>query len=384
MIIRSSRVEDILTNLIACPTCTRAANGDLLRYVGSFLEAHGIASQVFWAADGRRGNLLATIGPAGEPGGVVLSGHTDVVPADAKQWTTDPFVAVARDGRIYGRGTADMKGFIASVLAAVPTLVSTPLARPVHLVFTYDEEIDCAGMRHFLATPEAARLTPQAVILGEPTSMKLVVGHRGHSRLETVVCGRQAHGGNAYQGASAIAVAADLVSYLCRRYPGTKAADPAEAAETTSVNIGTIEGGEQFNIVPGRCRFDWEVRPALGLEPNAIIDDLQRHCRDIEATHAERGVGLSIETKALETYPEYRLDPESPAIALMRRLTAINDLGVVGYGTEAPFYQERELSVVIFGPGSIEQAHQPNEFVEIARLHSCTALVGALARHLAA
>ena len=377
-----SRAEQILADLVSFATCTRATNGEFLRHVSDFLQAHGIVSRLFWAADGQRGNLLATIGPVGRAGGVILSGHSDVVPADRSQWDTEPFVATARDERIYGRGTADMKGFIASVLAAVPALVARPLTRPIHLVLTYDEEIDCAGMREFLATPDAAMLAPQAVILGEPTGMQLVVGHRGHSHLETVIRGRQSHGGNAWQGASSIAVASELISDLYRRYPGHAGAAPADAARSTSVNIGTIAGGDQFNIVAGFCRFDWELRPAVGVDGGAIISDFERRCQEIESFHHARGADVRIETVTLESYPEYRSDPDSPAVALVRGLTGLNDVSVVGYGTEAPFYQERGWPTVILGPGSIDQAHQPNEYVEIAQLRACTAFIEALGRHL--
>jgi acetylornithine deacetylase len=379
-----SRVEDILADLVGFATCTRTANDRLLHYVSDFLATHGVASKFFWTESGDRGNLLATIGPVDQRGGVVLSGHTDVVPVDAAQWNTDPFVATTRDGRMYGRGTADMKGFIASVLAAIPALVSRPLARPVHLVFTYDEEIDCAGMRDFLSTSEAGTLRPQAVILGEPTDMSLVIGHRGHSHLETTIRGRQSHGGNAWQGASAIAVAGKLISDLYAHHPGIQGANPAEASKSTSVNIGTIRGGDQFNIVAGLCRFDWEVRPALGVDGNAILEEFKQKCREIEAFHAARGAQIAIETVLLESYAEYRSDPDSPAVALVRSLTGLNDVSVVGYGTEAPFYQEYGMPVVVFGPGSINQAHQPNEYVEISQLRSCTDFIEALARHLAA
>jgi acetylornithine deacetylase len=277
-----------------------------------------------------------------------------------------------------------MKGFIASVLAAVPTLISMPLTRPIHIVLTYDEEIDCAGMREFLETSEAVNLAPQAVILGEPTDMELVIGHRGHYRFETIIRGSQAHGGNAWQGANAIAVAGELISYLYSHYPGLQATDPASAAGTTSINVGIIEGGELFNIVAGNCRIEWELRPALGVDGEAIIEEFERHCREVESVHANRGAPLGVETAVLESYPEYRHEPESAVVALVRSLTAVSDPTIVGYGTEAPFYQERGMPVVIMGPGSINQAHQPNEYTEITQLHACTAFIQALAQHVAA
>jgi len=382
MLPSSAGVEAILKDLVGFDTRTRTSNAGLIRYVDDYLRQHGVASRTFWAPDGLRGNLLATIGPTDGTSGIILSGHTDVVPADRENWDSDPFVAVVREGRLYGRGTADMKGFVASVLAAVPALVAMPLALPMHLVLTFDEEIDCAGMRELLATPEVVRLEPQAVILGEPTNMGIVIGHRGHQHLETLVRGRQAHGGNAWQGRNAIAISGGLIAYLHGRHSGSKAEDPASAARSDSINIGTISGGEQFNIVAGSCRFDWEVRTALGAEDRAIVDDFERHCREIEAYHATRGAEVRIETTLLETYPEFHEDPGSPAVALVRSITGLNDLSFVGYGTEAPFYQQRGFPIVIFGPGSIDQAHQPNEYVEVAQLHSCTAFVTALGNRL--
>jgi acetylornithine deacetylase len=373
--------ETILKDLVAFPTLTRRQNEELVDYIAGHLRRHGIMSRLFRSADGQRANLIATIGPD-RPGGIILSGHTDVVPADTDDWHSDPFAAVIRDGRMFGRGTADMKGFIACILAKVPAFAAARLTRPVHLVFTYDEEIDCLGMRQLSALPELARLQPAAVILGEPTLMRIVAAHRGHSHLETVVRGRQSHGGNAWQGVNAIAVAAGLIGYLDANQDRAHASDPASAALSSSVNIGTVSGGEQFNIVAGLCRFDWEMRPALGADEAAILACFEDHCRAVEALHHERGADLAITTNLLETYAEFGSPVNAPALDLARSLTGLNETQAVGYGTEAPFYQELGFPTVIIGPGSIDQAHQPNEYVELAQLDACLNFLTSLAERL--
>jgi len=378
-----SATRELLGQLIAFDTTSRNSNEPLIEFVEDYLGALGVPAVRVDYQPGKT-NLWATIGPD-IAGGIVLSGHTDVVPVDGQAWTSDPFSAVERAGKIYGRGTADMKGFLAACLALVPEFLGKPLKRPIHLAFSCDEEVGCTGVRPLIERIVAGDLPrPSAAIIGEPTLMKVVNGHKSTLSFVTEVEGHEAHSSLSHQGVNAIMVAGELIGEISaiagemrERGDPTGRFDPPYS----SVHIGTISGGTARNIVPRCCTFHWETRIIPGQDPDEIPERLDRLAETLLPAMQAVSPTTGITTRRKNIVPPLMPVPGSPAEALALQLTGGNDTGAVSYGTEAGLFQVAGIPAVICGPGSIEQAHKPDEFVAVSELERCEGFLRRLAEY---
>lgn len=379
----TARAVEILERLVAFDTTSRLSNLALIEWVEGYLADHGVASRRIASDDGRKANLLATVGPVVE-GGVVLSGHTDVVPVDGQPWTSDPFVLTERDGRLYGRGSADMKSFIALALAAVPELKAAPLQRPAHLAFSYDEEIGCLGAPRLIEAL-AGLPRPAAVIVGEPTSMEPVTGHKGIASFRVTVTGHEAHSSLIHLGVSANMAAVKLMAALADLSERLAGADPASPylPKGASLTIGMIHGGTALNILARECVFGFDLRCPPGMDPMATLADFfalaDRTDAELKARAAEAGVTVEL----LSDVPAFGADLDGEAERLVRRLTGDNGPArVVSYAAEAGQFSNAGFPVVLCGPGSIDQAHQPDEYIERAQIERGAAFMQRLVEDL--
>jgi acetylornithine deacetylase len=367
----SARAVDILARLVSFDTTSRGSNLALIEWVEAYLSNLGVASRRAPNADGTKSNLMASIGPAVE-GGIVLSGHTDVVPVDGQPWTSDPWVLTERDGRLYGRGTCDMKGFLALALAAAPDLVAADLKRPVHLAFSYDEEVGCLGAPDMIAIIARDFPRPAAVVVGEPTDMVAVQAHKGIASYWVTVTGREAHSSLTHLGVSANMVAIKLMSHLVELSERLeRQADPASPfmPKGATLTIGQVNGGTAVNILARQCVFVFDLRTPPGLDPQAILADFFALAASLDAevkTRAPEG-GVKVEARSLT--PSFAPEKDGVAEAFARRMAGDNGPArVAPYAAEAGQFQGAGFSTVICGPGSIDQAHQPDEYVEIAQM----------------
>ncbi|KAB0548079.1 acetylornithine deacetylase [Pseudomonas argentinensis] len=375
----------LLERLIGFATVSRDSNLELIEFIREYLAGFDVASELFHNAEGTKANLFATIGPT-DRGGVVLSGHTDVVPVDGQAWTVEPFQLSERDGRLYGRGTADMKGFIACVLAAVPSLVQRPLQVPVHLAFSYDEEVGCLGVRSMLAELEKRPHKPTLCLIGEPTELKPVLGHKGKLAMRCEVHGAACHSAYAPYGVNAIEYAARLIGHLGdigARLAQPEHHDPRFDPPFSTVQTGLIKGGRALNIVPAECEFDFEVRALPGFDAQRVPDELQRYAAEqllpkMQAVSAASDIRL----QPLSAYPGLATPPDSEAARLLARLCGSNDFGTVAFGTEGGLFDGAGIPTVVCGPGSMDQGHKPDEFVAIEQLQGCDVLLQRLADYL--
>ena len=377
-----SKTITLLDDLIAFDTTSRLSNLAIVEYIQSYLQQHGVASRLTHDETGTKANLWATIGPE-IAGGVVLSGHLDVVPVDGQQWSQDPFSMRQADGWLYGRGVVDMKGFIAVCLAMVPTLLQKPLSVPVHLAFTYDEEIGCLGVKTLVTDIMEHLPLPRAVIVGEPTSMKIIGGHKGAKSFKTVVKGKPAHSSNPALGVNSIMAAARIVGFLeslQQDLSDNAHSHTAFVPPYTTIDLGIIHGGTAKNIIPEYTTIEWGFR----LHPDDDADELQQRVIEFIETEVvpqlkkqSNDAGVSTET----VYEMSALTPDdtSPAEQLIRHLTGLNSSSVVSFGTEAGAFQTAGMSTVVFGPGSIDQAHQPDEFIAVDQLKQCVEFIHTLA-----
>ena len=367
----ADRAVEILARLVAFDTTSRGSNLALIDYVEAGLAALGVAARRVPNADGTKANLLATLGPAVE-GGVVLSGHTDVVPVDGQPWTSDPFVLTRKGERLYGRGTCDMKGFLACALAAAPLFANGGLKRPVHLAFSYDEEIGCLGAPDLIAAIRAGLPPPAVVVVGEPTDMEAVSGHKGIASFRVTVTGREAHSSLAHLGASANMAAISLLSALAALARDlTARADPASPfhPKGATLTVGQINGGAAVNILARECVFAFDLRTPPGMDAEEILRPFFHLCEEIEADLKTRAPEASVRVERRASTPALAPEPDSEAEALVRRLTGDNGPPrAVAYAAEAGQFQRAGFSTVICGPGSIDQAHQPDEYVEIVQM----------------
>ncbi len=377
----------LLERLIGFATVSRDSNLAMIEFIRDYLAQHGVQSELFYNDERTKANLFATIGPQ-DRGGIVLSGHTDVVPVDGQAWTVEPFRLVEKDGRLYGRGTADMKGFIASVLAAVPNFVGRELQMPVHLAFSYDEEVGCLGVRPMLAEIAKRAHKPVLCLIGEPTALKPVLGHKGKLAMRCCVKGAPCHSAYAPYGVNAIQYAAKLIN--CLEEIGEELADPAHHDARfdppySTVQTGVIKGGRALNIVPAECEFDFEVRALPGFDANRVADALQRYADEdllpkMQAVKPDTGIRFF----ALSAYPGLATPPESDAARLLAMLCGSDEFGTVAFGTEGGLFNEVGIPTVVCGPGSMDQGHKPDEFVSVAQLEGCDAMLHRLAQHLIA
>jgi acetylornithine deacetylase len=355
---------ELLARLVAFDTVSAKSNLALIAWVRDYLDGFGVASALTHDETSQKANLFATIGPD-DRGGFVLSGHTDVVPVEGQPWDSDPFALTEKDGLLYGRGSADMKGFIACALALVPELVNRELTVPVHLAFTFDEETGCFGVKRLLPSlPEGVK-RPRLAIIGEPTSMRVVTGHKGIGIHRTTVCGLEAHSSQPQNGANAVVAAARIIAYIAELADEAKTRpDPRFEPPHTTFNVGAIEGGHAFNIIPRECRFLWECRTVPGDDPVALRRRVEAHVEEAVLPRLRASFpGASVATEVIGSSPAFDAGVDSPAEALARSLTGDNGQRTVAFGTEAAFFQAAGIPTVICGPGSIDQAHKPNEFI---------------------
>lgn len=376
--------RQMIEQLVSFDTVSRNSNQSLIRFIQSYLEQHGVVSHLVPNADGSKANLYATIGPM-EEGGVVLSGHTDVVPVDGQAWDSDPFSVVERDGRLYGRGTADMKGFIAIALALVPEMVARDLKRPIHLALSYDEEVGCIGAPYMISEMAKVLPKPMAVIVGEPTSMRIINAHKGIADFTTTVTGHEAHSSQVGKGVSAVMTAARLITFLEQMMDENRAAASADSPfdpPYTTIHVGTIEGGTAVNIISRHCQFSWDVRTVPGDTPQQFADRLRTHCEPIIEEMRSISSRCNIVTETNSDAPALEAETAGTAEHLCKHLTGQAEAGVVSYATEGGQFQAADFSTVICGPGSIDQAHKPNEYIEIAQVEAAEQFIRRLIDHL--
>jgi acetylornithine deacetylase len=367
----TARAIEILATLVGFDTTSRLSNLELVAWVEDYLARHGVASRRVPNAEGTKSNLLATVGPA-EPGGVVLSGHTDVVPIDGQPWSTDPFLLTRKDDRLYGRGTCDMKGFLALALAAVPDLIAAGAKRPVHLALSYDEEVGCLGAPDMIEVIVRETPRPALVVVGEPTNMEAVIGHKGISTWRVKVEGKEAHSSQPDLGVSAIMAAAPLMAELVALAERlAKAADPASlfSPKGATLTIGQVHGGTAPNILARECEFLFDLRYPPGVDPEKLLAPFARQVSDLDAALKARAPQAGAQLLRRSGAPPLAPEPNGPAEAFARRLAGDNGPArVVAYAAEAGQFQGAGFSTVICGPGSIDQAHQPDEYVERAQM----------------
>jgi acetylornithine deacetylase len=375
----------MLERLVAFDTTSRNSNLELIAFVRHYLDAHGVPYRVSTDAAGKKANLHAIIGPQGQ-GGVAPSGHVDTVPVDGQAWSTDPFTLRRSDGRLYARGACDMKGFVASFLAAVPDFKAMDLARPLHLFVSYDEEVGCQGAQRLIEDLHDSGLKPALCIVGEPSGMKPILAHKGKLNVGVTVRGVPGHSSEPDKGVNAIYAAAAAISWiageakrLSREGPFEEGFDPPH----TSIHVGTVEGGTILNIIPERAAFVMEWRNIPGDEPHHHLQRL----KDFVAANIEPAMkavnpatGFSYEIQV--EMPGLSLDPGHELATVVKRLTGSNSTGKVSYGTEGGFYQNAGIATIICGPGHIAQAHQPDEFVAQTELDACDAFIRRLAKQL--
>jgi acetylornithine deacetylase len=362
---------EILETLVAFDTTSRGSNLELIAWVEGYLDRHGVPHRRVPNADGDKSNLLATIGPKAE-GGVVLSGHTDVVPVDGQPWSTDPWTLTEKAGRLYGRGTCDMKAFLALSLAAVPDLVAAGPAKPVHLAFSYDEEVGCLGAPSMIEVIRRELPKPACVVVGEPTDMMAVNGHKGIATFRVTVTGREAHSSQTQQGVSAIMEAVKLMSFLGQLAQRLeREADPASpfTPKGPTLTIGLVNGGTAHNIIARECGFTFDLRCPPGFDTETVLAPFYAEARALDAQLKARAPEAGILVEKKTDVPPFAPEPDGRAEALARRLAGDNGPPrVVAFAAEAGQFQRGGFSTVICGPGSIAQAHQPDEYLERSQL----------------
>ncbi|MCB8836339.1 acetylornithine deacetylase [Aurantimonas sp. VKM B-3413] len=358
----------MLGKLVGFPTVSSQSNLPLIDFAADYLASHGIVSHRVPNADGGKSNLWATIGPD-VPGGVVLSGHTDVVPAEGQPWTSDPFTLTARGDRLYGRGTTDMKGFLAITLALAPEMAAAGLQRPIHLALSYDEEVGCLGAPSMIREMRETIAPPQAVIVGEPTKMQVVTGHKGVMGLEVHVRGKPVHSSVVHEGVSAIMVAARLITWLSERMEtnrlaaGNAGGDSLFVPPYTTLHSGRIEGGTAHNITAKDCRFTVDIRTLPSERSGDYLAEFQAFAASLESEMQRVDPASGIDIVRRSDTPACRREVQGEAEALARALTGDNAEHAVAYGTEAGQFQDEAFSTVVCGPGDMEQGHAPDEFI---------------------
>ncbi len=375
----------ILERLVGINSVSGQPTHQIVGYIKDYLESHGLEVSLSYDADKERANVFATIGPQID-GGVVLNGHTDVVPVEGQTWATDPFTLTRKGDRFYGRGSVDMKGFLACVMAAVPTFKAANLTRPIHIAFTYDEEIGGLGMPVLLEQMSGNAYRPDVVIVGEPTEMNIVTGHKGGDEMRTEIIGHEAHSCDPTRGASAVSAAVRLITKI-EEIGARIAAKPIAGSPFhppyATFNIGIIEGGAARNATAGWCNFDWEFRPMPGEDPAPVIQEIRDYAAQV----------LLPEMKAINEKTEINVITEVSVPALDDRIaeraanfvaevTGRNSRGVVSFGTDAGYFSDENYSTVVCGPGTIMRAHAPDEYIELAEIAQGVDFMEKIARKL--
>ncbi len=381
----SPRPESIamIERLIAFDTTSRNSNLELIDFIRSYLNDLGVESELVYNQDQSKANLFATLGPD-DRGGIALSGHTDVVPVDGQRWGSDPFKVVKRDGQLFGRGTSDMKSFIAVCLALAPEFLQGKIKIPLHFAFSYDEEIGCIGVRGLIDRLSSREVKPKACIIGEPTMMKVVRAHKGKLSYCCRVSGLESHSGMAHLGVNAVEAAAEVIAHLkgmARRFRDNGPFDPEMSPPYTTVHTGVIRGGTQLNIVPSSCEFEFEFRHLPQDDPVALLKQVQ----DFAATLLPEMHAVSVNTgfhwERQSHIPELNTSEDAEVVQLAKSLTGANATAKVSFGTEAGLFEQGGMPAVVCGPGSIEQAHKPDEYIALDQVAQCEKFLLRLFQH---
>jgi acetylornithine deacetylase len=376
-----ANAKELLARLVAFDTTSHKTNIPLIEFVEAYLARHGIASQRVPMADGLKSSLFATVGD-GDTGGIALSGHTDVVPVASQAWDTNPFELIERDGKLYGRGACDMKGYLACALALVPDLKARKLKVPFHLAFSYDEEVGCTGVRPMVAELGKSLPRPRYVFVGEPSKMSVVDAHKGPVRWRVELTGRAAHSSMPHYGVNAIAYAGRMIGELLRMEEELKASTRIERFDPpwTTMQVTQIEGGTATNVVPVPCWFGWETRALPGFDP-FTLDRRLRAFAEEKCLPEMRRIAPESDIKVIVTnhVPAYAADTASGIIPLTLKLAQQNETYAVSYCTEAGIFQDGGAPAIICGPGDIAQAHTANEFIRVEELEKCLAFLARLA-----
>jgi len=375
-----------ISRLVAFDTTSSKSNLALIEDVESYLQGLGVETFRVMNDDHTKSNLYAVVGPNVE-GGVVLSGHTDVVPVEGQDWASDPWAVVEKDGRLYGRGVADMKSFFAIGLSLAPQMLKAGLKRPLIFALSYDEEIGCLGAPRMIAEIADKVPTPRAVVVGEPTNMKVIDGHKGISSFRVSIKGYAAHSSQTDRGVSAVEAAAKLIAKIAdMRAARARAADPESPFDPpyTSMTVNVVHGGQQLNIMAEDAYFEWDLRLIPGDSRVDIVEAFTDFARGVEAEMRAKAGGCRISIDELSNAPAFAPSPDNPAADLAKALTGLNSTGVVAYAAEAGQFQEAGFSTVLCGPGSIDQAHQPNEFITLDQVREATTFMRRLIKRMSA
>lgn len=365
---------ELLKKLVAFDSVSRNPNLPVIEFIESYLKKHGVTYTRVPSPDGSKSNLLARIGPEAA-GGLVLSGHTDVVPVDGQSWDSNPFTVSERDGKLFGRGTADMKSFIAVCLAMVPEFVKLKLTTPIWLAFSYDEEIGCLGAPHLLEYIVKHIPKPAFAIIGEPTMMQVVTAHKGVLSFETKVHGLEGHSSQPHRGVNAVHVACDLVYFLSQMASELTTLgkrDERFDPPYTTVHVGTISGGTARNIISKECKFQWEIRPLPGDSSELLIKRFTARCDEMRAHIKKIYAEADIVTRPMSRMGGVTLPVEArPSCQMVMRCAQTNQEYAVSFGTEAGVFNDNGVPAIVCGPGDIRQAHKPNEFIERTQIGQC-------------
>ena len=378
--------KELLQRLIAFPTISRDPNRALINFCADLLRAAGAQVTLIEDDTGQKANLYATVGPRDRPG-ILLSGHTDVVPVVGQNWTVPAFDLTKAGGKLYGRGTADMKGFVACALAAALKAASMGLQTPLHLALSYDEEIGCVGVRSLIDMLAQAPFRPTFCIVGEPTQMAVATGHKGKTACRVTCTGREAHSALAPPGLNAIHLACDLIGVLRDMQAQIAQAAPQDDDDTvpyTTVHVGVIKSGSALNIVPNRAEFDFEIRNLVDTDPDVLLNQISAQTDKLIAPHRADFAEAAINIAVTNQYPALGTADDAEVVAFVKSLTGLNATTTVAFGTDGGlFSQELGIPTVICGPGSMAQGHRPDEFISTAQLSKCDAMLDALLDRLA-
>jgi len=363
---------ELVKTLIAFDTTSRDSNLELIGFARALLEESGARCRITLDKSGRKANLFASFGPEGD-GGYVLSGHTDVVPVDGQDWRSDPFHPEIRDGKLYGRGACDMKGFVGVALSLAPEIARAKLQQPIHFALSYDEEVGCIGVTGLLDDLKSQGLRPALAIVGEPTLMKIVGAHKGGAKMVTTCHGREHHSSAPERGANAVMMAGEFIKLLDDVWEGLRAdSDPRFDPPHSTVQATVMSGGTAVNILARTAEVTWEYRCLPDRDPDAILETVRRRMdAEILPKYRARAQEAAMDTEIQARYPGLKMDEDSPAVRLVRELTGANQIEAVAYGTEAGHFQRYGIPAVICGPGSIEQAHRADEFCALSELEAC-------------
>ncbi len=377
--------KSLLAKLISYPTVSADSNLGLITFCAELLEMAGAQVTLIHDETGKKANLFATIGPKSRAG-VLLSGHTDVVPVAGQNWTVPPFEMIENDGKLFGRGTTDMKGFVASAMICALRASEMELQTPLHLALSYDEEIGCIGVRSLVDMLATAPFRPQFCIVGEPTLMEVATGHKGKTAARVTTTGHAAHSALAPTALNAIHMACDVIGFL-RKLQDTLAVDGTQDADYdipySTVHVGTINGGTALNIVPDHAEFMFEIRHLAADDPDAIIAQIEAHCDQYLAEIKPRFANANVTTEITNSYPSLSTDANSDVVGIVQSLLKSNHTIKVAFGTEGGLFSSRlDIPTVVCGPGSMDQGHKPDEFIETTQLDACDTMLDALLTRL--